>query len=160
MMVTPDELKENASNLVAGMRHDAELNRQAILIAEDLYATRASLAEQRTLAIAVADRAEALARALVGRKVELRSLADEVRAAEKQHCERVTSLKLNHPTWLAKQGAVVVHLQNELALYKPLAGCVVNEALALGPPRPGLPEAAPGLVRSARRMRTRASTLR
>jgi hypothetical protein len=44
VMVTPDELKENASNLVAGMRHDAELNRQALLNAEELCATRASLA--------------------------------------------------------------------------------------------------------------------
>jgi hypothetical protein len=71
-------------------------------------------------------------------------LADEVRAAEKQHRERVTSVKLNLRTWLAKQEAVVVHLQNELALYKALAGSVGNVALALGPPRPGLPEAAPG----------------
>ena len=68
VMVTPDELKENGSNLVVGMKHDAELNRQALLNAEELCATRASLAEQRALATAVADRVEALARALASRE--------------------------------------------------------------------------------------------
>ena len=96
VMVTPDELKENYSNLVAGMRHDAELNRQALLNSEDLCATHASLAEQRALAIAVADSVGALARALASREAELRSLTDEVRTAEKQLWERVSSLELNH----------------------------------------------------------------
>ena len=54
VVVTPDELMETGSNLVVGMKHDAELNRQALLNAEELCATRASLAEQRALATAAA----------------------------------------------------------------------------------------------------------
>ena len=104
MMVAPDELKENAPNLVAGMRRDAELNRQALLLADDLCATRASLAEQRALAIAVVDRATGLARALAKREVELHQVTDEFSSGRETALGTSRQLEAQPPVVVGQAG--------------------------------------------------------
>ena len=92
-MATPQDMAEHKTDILNGCKRDAELNLQAVRLAEDLCMERAKTAKYIDCAAAASAQAEALERDVAKRAAELRHVTAVAKAAEASLWNRIASLK-------------------------------------------------------------------